>query len=41
MVRGFDPGTVPGIGWVLAYTIATELADISRFSSRANSPATA
>jgi transposase len=25
--------TVPGIGWVLAYTIAAELGDISRFAS--------
>jgi transposase len=25
--------TVPGIGWVLAYTIAAEIADISRFAS--------
>lgn len=25
--------TVPGIGWVLAYTIAAEIGDISRFSS--------
>jgi transposase len=25
--------TVPGIGWVLAYTIASEIGDISRFPS--------
>jgi transposase len=25
--------TVPGIGWVLAYTIAAEIADITRFAS--------
>jgi len=25
--------TVPGIGWVLAYTIAAEIGDISRFAS--------
>jgi transposase len=25
--------TVPGIGWVLAYTIAAEIGDISRFPS--------
>src|SRR5205085_7771261 len=25
--------TVPGIGWVLAYTIAAELGDIGRFAS--------
>lgn len=25
--------TVPGIGWVLAYTIASEIADISRFAN--------
>jgi transposase len=25
--------TVPGIGWVLAYTIAAEIGDISRFAT--------
>jgi transposase len=25
--------TVPGIGWVLAFTIAAEIGDISRFAS--------
>jgi transposase len=25
--------TVPGIGWVLAYTIAAEIGDIGRFPS--------
>ena len=25
--------TVPGIGWVLAYTIASEIGDIARFAS--------
>ena len=25
--------TVPGIGWVLAYTIAAEIGDIERFAS--------
>ena len=25
--------TVPGVGWVLAYTIASEIGDISRFAS--------
>src|SRR5215217_2698359 len=33
--------TVPGISWVLAYTIAAELGDIGRFPPRASSPATA
>ena len=33
--------TVPGIGWVLAYTIAAEIGDFSRFPARANLPATA
>src|SRR5205823_6333829 len=33
--------TVPGISWVLAYTIAAELGDINRFPARASSPATA
>jgi len=45
--------TVPGIGWVLSYTIAAEIGDIDRFASpkklcgytglcpRVTSPATA
>jgi hypothetical protein len=32
--------TVPGIGWVLAYTIAAEIGDINASPYRANSPAT-
>jgi len=32
--------TIPGIGWVLAYTIAAELGAIDRFPRRASSPAT-
>ena len=31
---------MPGIGWVLAYTIAAEIGDISRFPTHASSPAT-
>ena len=33
--------TVPGIGWVLAYTIAAELGEITRSRAHASSPATA
>ena len=32
--------TVPGIGWILAYTIAAEIGDINRFADRVSSPAT-
>src|SRR5215210_4880858 len=33
--------TVPGISWVLAYTIAAEIGDIGRFATPRSSPATA
>ena len=33
--------TVPGISWVLAYTIAAEIGDIDRFPACTSSPATA
>ena len=32
--------TVPGIAWVLGYTIAAEIGDINRFASRTSCPAT-
>src|SRR4051794_38013638 len=32
-VEGTGSLTVPGIGWVLAYTIAAEIGDIERFAS--------
>jgi transposase len=32
--------TVPGIGFVLAYTIAAKIGDITRFQARTNSSAT-
>lgn len=31
--QGSHLKTVPGIGWVLGYTIAAEIGDISRFAS--------
>ncbi len=33
--------TVPGISWVLAYTIAAEIGDITRFPTHASWPGTA
>jgi transposase len=35
------PLSIPGIGWVLAYTIASEIGDIARFASPCKLPSRA